>query len=78
MKRIYFPLANKALLAFFVALLPILAVFPITYRSNKNHIEKPVLEDLRTIADEREGLFFLESKRKEIAGLADNGIVKEK
>ncbi len=76
MNRIYSPLANKALPAFLVALLPVPAVFPVTYRSNKNHIEKPVLEDLGTIADELEGLFFLESKSKEIAGLADNGIGK--
>lgn len=79
MKKFSFPLTNKALLAFFIVLLPIFVVFLITYSRTRSHLERHVLEDMKAIADEREGylLFFLESHRQLLAGFASDGEVEE-
>ncbi|MBI5492755.1 MAG: PAS domain-containing protein [Deltaproteobacteria bacterium] len=78
MKIIPFTLTKKVLLAFFAVLLPIIGVFIITYSNAKGHVKRFVLEDLRTIADEREGyvLLFMDINEKLVKDFANDGFIR--
>lgn len=79
MDKIRVSLAYKAVLAFFIALLPIIIVFLITYSSHKRHMEALVLENMNSIAAEREGdiILFLQISKDRMEDFASDGIIVE-
>ncbi len=78
MKRNSFPLTYKVLLAFIIVLLPILAVFFITYQNNKKHLERRILGDLWLAAedDKSDIALFLELNRNRIADFSTDGVIR--
>ncbi|MBI1910555.1 MAG: PAS domain S-box protein [Deltaproteobacteria bacterium] len=80
MYRFHITLAQKVILAFLIVLLPILIVFFVSYSSTKAHVEKLIVDDLKTIAEDREGdvLMFLDMVSNRITDFAtDDYIVTE-
>ncbi len=79
MKWFVFSLSKKVLLAHLVVLLPILVIFLISYNANKSHIERLVLENLGTLAMEREGeiRLFMEANKRRVQDFATDGFIRD-
>lgn len=73
-----FSLTYRVTVAFLAILLPLCAVFYINYLSNKESIETLVLDNLETLANEREKslLFFIEMNKVRIRDFASDGVIR--
>lgn len=71
-------LSHKALLAFIVITLPMLLLFYRSYENSKERMESFALEDLRVIADIKEGdlLTFLELNKRQIRDFASDSFIR--
>ncbi|MBI5492618.1 MAG: PAS domain S-box protein [Deltaproteobacteria bacterium] len=80
MKISFVPLTYKVALAFIAVLLPILVAFMVAYNNNKMQLEHLILEDLRAMADDKEGdtLFFLQMARDRINDFANDESLQAK
>lgn len=74
----FLPLSQKVFIVFIFVLLSILAIFYVNYLNNKKHIETLLLQDLRTLADDREGdlLLFIEMNKTRIMDFASDQYIK--
>ncbi|MBI5643751.1 MAG: PAS domain-containing protein [Deltaproteobacteria bacterium] len=78
MKKIRFSLTVKSILAFLAVLLPIIVIFFLTYKSNRGHVERLVLDNLKANAEDHEGnmLLFMEMARNRIEDFASDGHIR--
>lgn len=74
-----FTLGQKVFLIFIAALLPILIMFFITHNKDKKSMERLLLDNLHTLADEREGdvLMFLESVKARVLDFSTDGFIDD-
>lgn len=77
MKGFYLSLVRKVLLIFPLVLLPIFAVFLVSYQNNKREIEKLIFDNLKIIAEVKEGdiLQFLEMVKGRVQDFASDGMI---
>ncbi len=78
MNKVSFSLTQKALLAVLAILLPIFVTFYLTYSTNKEHLDKFVLNDILVLAESYEGhiYHFLESSKNRAEDFSSDGYIQ--